>query len=125
MAQKDDFFTIKEIAQSAFKGMATLTFPFEYKRIYQSEKVLDGAFFEGKFYEFKLTKRRDPIEDELAQFVGGKDGAKNALLSSYYEYVKLNYSILRIQSTVSRIFINHCGTDYEITFIAKRGMINE
>ena len=30
--------------------------------------------------------------------------------------------MLHIQTTKDRVFVNHCGWDYEITFVEKKGI---
>lgn len=130
MAFKDEVFTIKEVAQSAFRAFAS-TDEVAYKTIFhnttedmENTKMLFGAFVGPSFFEFKFTKKRDPIDD-LAPFEGGRDTNKNLLLGGYLTFVKQNYPLLKIHSTKERVFVSHCGVDYEVTFVAKRGIVRE
>lgn len=129
MAFKDDLFTIRELAQSAFKAFASTNSEIEYRTIFynttgdmEDTTMLTGAIVNNSFFEFKLTRRRDPIEDEPAPFEGIKDLTKTVLMKKYFAFVKQYYPLLNMRSTINRIFINHCGYDYEITFIAKKGV---
>lgn len=130
MATRDDVFTIKEIAQSAFRAFAS-TDEVTYKTVFhnttnemENAKMFCGAFVGPSFFEFKFTKKRDPIDD-LAPFEGGRDTNKNLLLGGYLAFVKQNYPLLKINSTKNRVFVSHCGVDYEVTFTAKRGIVRE
>lgn len=131
MAVKDEMFTLKEIALSAFKG-ACERIGAEYKTVFynatedmENAKMFEGAFVDGKFFEFKVIKRRDRIEGERTLYVGSTNKTKNDLLMNYYLYTKKHYPILHVASTIDQVFITHCEVDYEITFILKRGITNE
>ena len=125
---KDEFFTLKEVAISAFKGMCERigakckTVVYNNTDDMKNAKMFDGVFVDDKFYEFKIIKRRDPIEGERTLYVGGTNKVKNDLLMNYYLYVQKSYPILNICSTIDSIFISHCQVDYEITFVLKRGV---
>lgn len=130
MATRDDVFTIREIAQSAFRAFAS-TDEVTYKTVFhnatsemENAKMFCGAFVGSSFFEFKFIKKRDPIDD-LAPFEGVRDATKTMLMSGYLTFVKQNYPILKIHSTKDRVFISHCGVDYEVTFVAKRGIVRE
>ena len=130
MATKDDVFTIREIAQSAFRAFAS-TDKVKYKTVFhnttnemENAKMFCGAFVDSSFFEFKFTKKRDAI-DGFAPFEGVRDATKTMLMGGYLAFVKQNYPILKINSTRNRVFVSHCGIDYEITFVAKRGIAPE
>lgn len=128
MALKDEMFTLKEIALSAFKGTCE-RIGAEYKTIFynatedmENAKMFEGVFIDGKFFEFKVIKRRDRIDGERTLYVGSTNKTKNDLLMNYYLYVKKNYPILHVASTIDQVFITHGEVDYEITFVLKRGV---
>lgn len=125
MAGKNDIFSLREIMLSAAKGMARSK-NLDFETVYHSSsgKMEDAKGYEGywvddKFYEFKVTRRRDPIDDKLTPFDGVKDGVKTHLLWQYLLFVHSAYPILKLKSTTNRVFVRHCGYDYEVTFIAK------
>ena len=83
MAAKDDFFTIREVMSSAAKGMARFKH-LDFETVYHSSsgemedaKGYEGYWVDNKFYEFKVTRRRDQITDEFIPFEGVKDQVKN------------------------------------------------
>ena len=131
MAQNNDTFTVKEIAISALKGLARYfkVGGYDYRTIFHSPtgemsdtKMFDCLIFNGKAYEFKFTRKRDLITDERAPFEGVRDKNKTMIMQDYADFVKDYYPMLHIQTTKDRVFVNHCGWDYEITFVEKKGV---
>lgn len=129
MALDNDIFTLKEIAFSALKAMAQNIHPFEYRTVFYSStgkmedtKMFEGVFLEKKFFEFKFTRKRTKILDTLAPFEGTTNKSKTMLMNSYAEFVKNFYPLMKIRTTKNRVFISHCGSDYEITFVEKRSI---
>ena len=127
--KNNDFFSLKEIALSALKAMGKLYNSYDYRTIFHSAsgrmedtKMFECLVYNERCYEFKFTRRRDPIEDALAPFEGIRDKIKTEVMKQYYSFIKDFYPILKIQTTRDRIFVRHCGFDYEILFTEKRGL---
>lgn len=107
--------------------------PYKYKTVFfsndgsmENTKMFEGVFYGGSYYEVKFIKRREPITDDLAQFEGiMRNPEKSIIMSEYYNFVKLYYPILKIKSTANRIFISHCGEDYEMILTKKKGVVED
>lgn len=125
----NDFFYLKEIAWSAFRGANKEARTVFYSRTGEMEdaKMLNGVFVGDTFYEFAVIRRRDPIRRGApgCKFIGSREAVKNDLMMKYYEYVTENYPILKIFHNDCQVFCAHCGVDYEIIITRKIGVKRE
>ena len=127
MDRKIDFFTIREVLESGLRGFCkTFSSKYRYQTIFynstesmENAKMFVGVWFNGKFYELKITRKRDRIEPNT-QF--NTNGDKGILYEKFYNFITNIYPIIRLTKSYNKLYVIENLHDYEVSFILKRGV---
>lgn len=126
MERKIEYFTVREVAESCLRGFSALNPDYKYKVIFynntdvmENAKMFVGVWFRDKFYELKITMKRDRVEfDDKFEVVGDK----GILYENFFQFVNQAYSIISMRKSNNKLWINQDMHDYEVSFILKRGV---
>ena len=126
MDRKIEFFTVREVLESALKGMANVKLEYKYEVIFyntttemENAKMFIGVWYKENFYELKIIMKRERIERNLDYNVKGN---KDTLYHDFYYFVKDYYPILNLVQSHNKLYVVENLHDYEVSFIQKKGI---
>lgn len=124
MERKIEFFTVREVLESALKGMCNYKEEYNYEIIFynnttdmENAKMFIGVWYKQNFYELKIVMKRDRVDLDYNCDVKGDKGI---LYSDFYEFIQKYYSLLNIKQSYNKLYIVENLHDYEVSFIQKK-----
>lgn len=131
MERKIEFFTVRELMESALKGFANFNPQYTYQVVFfnrttemENAKMFVGIWQDSKFYELKITMKRERIEVE-PQSIDKVEGIKATLYADFYNFISKAYPILKVVYGNNKLYVLESIHDYEISFIYKKDVRKE
>lgn len=124
MERKIEFFTIREVLESALKGMCNCKKEYDYEVIFynnttemENAKMFVGVWYKQNFYELKIVMKRDKVDLDYNCSVKGDKGT---LYFDFYQFIQEYYPLLKIKQSNNRLYVVENLHDYEVSFIQKK-----